>query len=244
MAENENNINDLNTPAGAPLPPGADNAGMPPAPPVAPRNTPDSDMPPTPPTPPEGNKKTTTIIVIAAVCAVLLIGGGALLGQYLGWWYSDALSFVGTRDSGFVNATGNGSHSGDYDEDTSIVAVEEIEATDTMAVEEAVVAAAEYGIEGYHQLHGSVGKYPIRMSINLSNGQVSGSYYYTKSGSGASIDIEGYYVEPNITFAEYSNGELCGEWTLRSTIDGAGHLQLAGSMVNYKGDTYNVSLSE
>ena len=51
--------------------------------------------------------------------------------------------------------------------------------------------SSSFGIEGSHNLHGTVDKYPITMHLEIDGSIVKGTYYYDKQGSNAKLKLSG-----------------------------------------------------
>lgn len=88
---------------------------------------------------------------------------------------------------------------------------------------------------------GSVGKYPIEMVLKTDGSTVSGYYRYTKSGSGAPINIKGTSHGSMVELEEYSNGKLCGTWRITLTQSGQS-VSAMGEMINFKDQSFPVNL--
>lgn len=114
--------------------------------------------------------------------------------------------------------------------------------------ETAVDAAADPALEsdGTFNLKGTVGKYGIEMRIKiLSQVDVTGSYWYTKSGSGASISLTGSMSSSNgnmLCLEEEYDGKVTGTWELTLSTDSNGKEVVTGTMTNYKGQSFPVNL--
>ena len=52
-------------------------------------------------------------------------------------------------------------------------------------------ASSSFDIEGSHDLHGSVDKYPVTMHLEIEGTQVKGSYYYDRQGANATLKLLG-----------------------------------------------------
>lgn len=93
----------------------------------------------------------------------------------------------------------------------------------------------------HRKLSGKLGKYPVQVELNLSS--MTGKYRYTKSGSGAYLDLYISSYDPSsgdIYIEEYNdNGENTGIFNGCLHEDGS----MTGTFINYKGDPYNIQLS-
>lgn len=119
---------------------------------------------------------------------------------------------------------------------------------DTENVEEVVdgIDSSASISDATYNLKGTVGKYGIEMRIKiLSQTDVSGSYWYSKSGSGAAISLYGGMASngsPMIYLTEECNGKETGSWELEIKEDSNGKTVLTGTMTNYKGQQFPVNL--
>jgi len=98
---------------------------------------------------------------------------------------------------------------------------------------------------------GYIGKYPILLELDESNGKITGRYCYTKSGSGGWLDLEGEIRYPLnadggvITIYEYNDkGEHTGTfegtiWSDNSEGEGA-----SGKYMNYKGKYFDFEIQQ
>lgn len=122
--------------------------------------------------------------------------------------------------------------------------VPEIEA-DVVTVDEAVVDPALES-DGAYNLKGTVGKYGIEMRIKInSQTDVTGTYWYTKSGSGASISLSGSMASGGtgqLYLEEECDGKVTGTWQLTLSTDSNGKDVVTGTMTNYKGQEFPVNL--
>lgn len=93
------------------------------------------------------------------------------------------------------------------------------------------------------RLKGAIGKYGIVVDMDVTNGNISGSYYYTRMGSKARLAIIGTY-DPSSGYMhiyeiDNTNG-YTGEFT--GTFDG---ISFSGTMTAYlSGKTYNTYLKK
>lgn len=56
---------------------------------------------------------------------------------------------------------------------------------------ETTSASSSFDVEGSHDLHGTVDKYPITMHLEIDGSTVKGTYYYDKQGSNAKLKLSG-----------------------------------------------------
>ena len=92
-------------------------------------------------------------------------------------------------------------------------------------------------------LTGTVAGQNVVMELSFSDGEVSGRYRYLKIQPAAWMSLEGTFDGERIEMYEYNpQGELCGSFDVR-VFHNSTPKKLMGSMVNYKGKTYNVDLA-
>lgn len=92
-------------------------------------------------------------------------------------------------------------------------------------------------------LTGSFGKYPVTVNLRIKDGEVNGSYYYTKSGSGSPITLQGFMIDNyNMTINEMVGGQPTGSWNLSLHQDG-NTVSADGKMINAKGKEFEIQLS-
>lgn len=95
--------------------------------------------------------------------------------------------------------------------------------------------------DGEYTITGTVANSDIVMTLNIeSSGEVTGSYYYVKSGPDNYMDINGYVSDDKkeMKLMEYYGGNYSGEWYITISNDGA----LEATMANYKGQTFDAKL--
>lgn len=89
-------------------------------------------------------------------------------------------------------------------------------------------------------LYGSVGRYNVRMTLSISDEQVSGSYYYTNSGDGSALYLSGEMDENGHLYLYETNAEGFHSGTFQGLyIDDDSYV---GSFTNYKNEEMNFSL--
>ena len=89
-------------------------------------------------------------------------------------------------------------------------------------------------------LYGSVGRYNVRMTLSISDEQVSGSYYYTNSGDGSALYLSGKMDENGHLYLYETNAEGFHSGTFQGLyIDDDSYV---GSFTNYKNEEMNFSL--
>ena len=96
-------------------------------------------------------------------------------------------------------------------------------------------------IEGYHHLVGSISKYPITMDIQVSGGDVQGTYYYHSQGRNSKMSVYGSLNGNQLTLEEYApDGNNTGYF--EGTFNG---YSFSGTFVNYlKGNTLSFNVVE
>ncbi len=62
-------------------------------------------------------------------------------------------------------------------------------------------------IDGTHNMHGTVDKYPITMHLEIEGSSVKGSYYYDKQGADATLKLHGYNEDGILTINETDNND-------------------------------------
>ncbi|MDE7335192.1 MAG: WG repeat-containing protein, partial [Muribaculaceae bacterium] len=83
-------------------------------------------------------------------------------------------------------------------------------------------SSSDGGLNLILQLDGKLNKIPFKMTLRINNGLVTGSYYYTKTGSGSEIHLSGSLIrESQVRLIEDVNGETTGEWEIIFEQDGA-----------------------
>lgn len=93
-------------------------------------------------------------------------------------------------------------------------------------------------------LTGSFGKYPVTVSLRIKGSDVTGSYYYTKSGSGSPITLEGFMIDPiTMSVNEMVGGKSTGSWNLSLGYHADNKIDVTGKMINYNGKEFDVNLS-
>lgn len=98
--------------------------------------------------------------------------------------------------------------------------------------------------------NGSIGKYPIKMYLNLKNinnydwCEVEGKYCYTSSGSGSYLYLSGVRQGESLELSEYNDkGEVSGTFNGKLEIYGnLAWFEYSGTFTNYAGKTFNFSL--
>lgn len=98
--------------------------------------------------------------------------------------------------------------------------------------------AADPRPQGTYFLSGKVGKYPIKMSMTIDGTDISGFYYYERSGSGASMDIYGQANGQNLSVYEVEQTNGC-TGAFDGKFDGN---RFVGTFVNYKGQVFKMTL--
>lgn len=98
--------------------------------------------------------------------------------------------------------------------------------------------AADPRPQGTYFLSGKVGKYPIKMSLTIDGTDISGFYYYERSGSGASMDIYGQANGQNLSVYEVEQNNGC-TGAFDGKFDGNSFI---GTFVNYKGQVFKMTL--
>lgn len=94
-------------------------------------------------------------------------------------------------------------------------------------------------------LEGNVGKYPISMWVEIKDGFATGWYRYTKTGSGAALDLDGTYSNGKLQLKEVSDGKVTGSWNINvdSVNDLTSTMTATGKMTNKaSGKEYEVNL--
>ena len=93
-------------------------------------------------------------------------------------------------------------------------------------------------------LTGTFGKYPVTVSLRIKGSDVTGSYYYTKSGSGSPITLEGFMTDPTeMTVSEMVGGQPTGSWNLSLLYQSDNRISASGKMINSKGKEFDIQLS-
>lgn len=100
------------------------------------------------------------------------------------------------------------------------------------------------------EFEGSIGKYPVKMYLNLKNidnydwCEVEGKYCYTSSGSGSYLYLSGVRQGDSMKLSEYNDkGEITGTFEGSFNIYGnLSSIEYTGTFTNYKGKTFNFSL--
>lgn len=105
------------------------------------------------------------------------------------------------------------------------------------------------GLDGDYEFSGMIGgKYAFTMNLGISDGNISGSYYYG-SNSGNSLSVIGRVTNAGgdtyeCEFTEYdNNGNACGSWRVSIFPNSEGGMELQGSMTNFKGQNFTVAAS-
>lgn len=208
-------------------------------PPIPPQfASPGSVPPPIPPSPnfqsPRRSKK-GLIIGLSVVLFVVLVVCGVLV-------YIDQFYEPSAEESEYVSAP----QSAPAAEPAAAPYVEATDSDKTAPSAAAVEAPAfDPTREHDYNLSGKVGKYSIKMEINLDDNRITGRYKYTKSGwltlygrlepsgiSGGEIYLEAYTDE----------GNQCDSWKGTYTMKGR-QMNIKGTMWNYKGDPYSFNAS-
>lgn len=93
-------------------------------------------------------------------------------------------------------------------------------------------------------LTGTFGKYPVTVNLRIKGNDVTGSYYYTKSGSGSPITLEGFMIDPvTMTVNEMVGGQPTGSWNLSLLYQADNQISADGKMINSKGKEFEIQLS-
>ncbi len=98
--------------------------------------------------------------------------------------------------------------------------------------------AADPRPQGTYYLSGKVGKYPVKMSLTIDGNDITGFYYYERSGSGASMDIYGEAHGQKISVFEVEQTNGC-TGAFDGKFDGN---RFVGTFVNYKGQVFKMTL--
>lgn len=78
--------------------------------------------------------------------------------------------------------------------------------------EEASNLSKSFRINGSHEMHGTVDKYPITMNIEIEESEVKGSLYYDKNGPNAILKLSGSNDDGIIEMNETENGRPTGNF--------------------------------
>lgn len=132
--------------------------------------------------------------------------------------------------------------------ETTVVAVP---AADTAATATPAAPIAESNVKAEPQresspygyvLYGSVGKYKIKVELDVTGESITGRYRYTrKNGAGGFMDLYGTRSCKNFEISEAYNGEPTGYWWGTINTDGD-NIRLSGSMQNAKGTVYTLNV--
>lgn len=99
----------------------------------------------------------------------------------------------------------------------------------------------------YVTLRGKIGgKYPVEMQLDVSDlSDISGRYRYTASGSGYWLDLKGDIYKQHLSMKEYNEkGECSGSWEGECFDAEDSGWSFSGTMTNYAGKTFQVSLNQ
>ncbi len=91
------------------------------------------------------------------------------------------------------------------------------------------------------ELQGVIGDYPVKVNLTINGGNVTGSYYYLRSGSGARLYLNGTLDDAGWMGLEETNSDGMVTGNFDGTyIKGDGY---SGRFVNYLGDEMQFSLT-
>lgn len=128
------------------------------------------------------------------------------------------------------------------------VSAEVSQATESCQVEgDYLSEVSESSAPEYVTLRGKIGgKYPVEMQLDVSDlSDISGRYRYTASGSGAWLDLKGDIYKQHLSMKEYNEkGECSGSWEGECFDAEDSGWSFSGTMTNYAGKTFQVSLNQ
>ncbi len=183
--------------------------------------------------------------IVTGVCVVLLV---------LGIVFS-LKSIVGGSNSYDLGEFEEVEEASGVDYDDEVQEVEELEYTNGNDVSESSTlrnsqSGADSKADWVVEFKGSIGKYPIKMYLNLKNiddydwCEVEGKYCYTSSGSGSYLYVSGVKQGDSMELTEYNDkGEKTGTFYGEMEIYGnLSSMEYTGTFTNYKGKDFKFSL--
>ena len=179
-------------------------------------------------------KKNTLIYILCGVVVALLLALVGILAYDYG--KGNAATETDTSESSNTESVESAPSTAAAVEDKGVTKVEE----PVVAEPEPVEMRNVLGESDWH-LVGTIAGKGVVMDLTNYNGEVHGSYYYSKFGPNGALQLDGFIDgNGNITLDEYnsSNGVYSGALSGRMKPSGV----FTGQFTNYNGNTYRVYL--